>query len=423
MAIKQFFLLCCLGLSWAAVAQSSWQYLPDAPGTTSQESRIDDVYFLNYTEGWCATGRGNIYHTTDGGASWVKQLAAGNSIYFRAIEFRNSQLGFAGTLNSRLMRTTNGGVTWEDIAPQITPIPAAICGISIPHDSVVYAVGQWDEPAFYLKSTDGGQHFTSYSMSNDANGLVDVLFINRDTGFVSGKGIGGATILHTTDGGLNWTERFNSGINGEYIWKLQRITPMVWVGSLQTMSSTNGRMVKSTDGGITWVALPAPTTDMQGIGFATPEKGWMGNYNSGFYETTDGGNSWVHKPFGGTYNRFFFIDSTHAFASGKSVYKFAPDSSSSTIQPAPLQEEPFTFSISPNPTSGKAQVDFELPQLDNVRISVLSTHGVELKNLVRTRLPAGKHSIHIDTGDLPKGNYLLWIQRNKGLHTQPFLIK
>lgn len=407
-------------------AQSSWSYLPQAPGSQSgSEGRIDDVFFINPNEGWCATSKGNIYHTTDGGTTWTKQLAAGNSFYFRAIEFRNSQLGFAGTLNSRFYRTTDGGTTWTNIANQISPLPKAICGISIPHDSVVYAVGQWDEPAFYIKSTDGGQTFSSHSMATQARGLVDVLFINRDTGWVAGKGIGGATILHTTDGGATWTELFNSGNNGEYVWKLQRVTPEVWVGSIQTMTSPNGRMVKSTDGGMTWSSIPAPITDMQGIGFATPEKGWIGDYSPGFFETNDGGNTWTQVFFGSTYNRFHFIDSTHAFASGNSIYKFSPGNASSTIN-LPGGTDPhldkFDFTISPNPTTGQTRVAFELPQLDNVRISILSPQGIELKNVYKQRLPEGRHDILIDTGDLPSGNYLLWIQRNAGLHTKPLII-
>jgi photosystem II stability/assembly factor-like uncharacterized protein len=404
-------------------AQSTWQYLPNSPGTvTLGEGRIDDVFFLNANEGWCASGGGNIYHTTDGGGTWTNQLDAGNNIYFRSIEFRNSQLGFAGSLNKRFYRTTNGGQTWTNIANQIAPIPDAICGISIPTDSVVYAVGQWNEPAFYLKSTDGGQSFTSQSMSTLARGLVDVLFTSRDTGWVSGKGIGGATILRTTDGGATWTQLFNSGINGEYVWKLQRVTPQVWVGSIQTMASPNGRMVKSTDGGITWVTLSAPITDMQGIGFATPEKGWIGDYSPGFYETNDGGLTWTQQFFGASFNRFYFLDSTTAFASGSAVYKFAPMGSSSAEAPPPFTPEKFEFTITPNPTSGKTQVQFELKQTDNVRISVLSSAGVELRNLYRERLPEGKHTVDVDTGDLPNGNYLLWIQRNHGLHTKPLII-
>ncbi len=426
MSTKHFSVAACLLFFafFTANAQSTWQYLPNSPGGfASNEGRIDDVFFLDPNEGWCATGIGNIFHTTNGGNTWTKQLNTTADVYFRCIEFRNSQLGFAGSLNNSFYRTTNGGQTWTNIASQISPLPEAICGISIPTDSTVYAVGQWNEPAFYIKSSNGGQSFTSHDMSAHANGLVDVLFTSRDTGWVSGKGIGGATILRTTNGGGTWTELFNSGINGEYVWKLQRVTPLVWVGSIQTMTSTNGRIVKSTDGGITWTSISAPTTDVQGIGFSTPELGWIGDYSNSFYETTDGGLNWVQKFFGGSYNRFFFLSPTLAFASGAAIYKYAPEDPSSTGEAPPQwKAEKFEFAITPNPTSGEVQVQFELKQTDNVRISVLSASGVELRNLYRERLPEGQHNLTLNTGDLPSGNYLLWIQRNHGLHTKPLVI-
>ncbi|MEY3242928.1 MAG: hypothetical protein RIR11_4367 [Bacteroidota bacterium] len=422
MLTKQFF-LCALSIcaSLHLFAQSTWKILPSSPGASSSETRIDDVFFLNKLEGWCATGGGNIYHTADGGTSWTKQLSVAPSPYFRCIEFRNAQLGFAGTLDKKLYRSTNGGNSWTNIAANITPIPNAVCGLSIPTDSTVYAVGQWNEPAFLLKSNDAGLTWINKSMATQAKGLVEVLFTSRDTGWVAGMGIGGATILHTVDGGATFTELFNSGFSGEYVWKLQRVTPLVWVGSIQTMSN-NGRMVKSTDGGLTWTTIPAPISDMQGIGFATPLRGWVGDYNSGFYETNDGGNTWAAQLFGGNYNRFYFLDSTFAYASGNRVYKFSPESSS-TIETDISPNIDFDFDVNPNPATGQAQVLFNLAQPDNIRISLLSVNGVELRNLHKGRYDTGKHSVQIDITDIPSGPYLIWMQRNHGLFTKPFVVR
>jgi photosystem II stability/assembly factor-like uncharacterized protein len=423
MLTKQFFLFAaCICGSLHLFAQSTWKTLPYSPGISNTEGRIDDVFFLNKTEGWCASGGGNIYHTSDGGDSWTKQLAVLPNPYFRCIEFRNPQLGFAGTLDKKLFRSTDGGTTWTNIAPNITPIPQAVCGLSIPTDSTVYAVGEWDEPAFLLKSNDAGLTWTNKSMATQAKGLVDVLFISRDTGWVSGMGIGGATILRTVDGGATFTELFNSGFSGEYVWKLQRVTPLVWVGSIQSMTFTNGRMVKSTDGGLTWNTLPAPISDMQGIGFATPLRGWIGDYNSGFYETKDGGSTWNFQFFGGNYNRFYFLDSTFAYASGNRIYKFSPESSS-IVEADRSPNENFDFELNPNPATGQTQVRFSLSQPDNIRISLLSTNGVELRNLHKRHYDMGEHSVQIDLANIPSGTYLIWMQRNHGLFTKPFVVR
>jgi photosystem II stability/assembly factor-like uncharacterized protein len=403
--------------------QSIWQQLPNAP---ISQSRVDDVFFINRQTGWSADGRGKIHKTTNGGQTWTLQYESPDpfATYFRCIEFFNENIGYAGSLDKKFLRTTDGGATWTNISNTISPQPMGICGIHIVDSLIGYAAGQWDSPAFLLKTVDGGTTWTHQNMSTYANALVDVRFISRDTGFVSGKSNQGAVILYTTDGGQSWTQKFNSNISGEYVWKLQRVTPLVWVGSIQTFTST-GRMVKSTDGGQTWSTLPAPLPDMQGIGFATPEVGWIGGYGQGWYKTTNGGQSWAFEQFGGNFNRLFFLDSTFAYASGQSVYKFS-DPTSAVEAPSVAQgfvALKWDFGLSPNPAKDQVHVTFTLDQDDNIRISLLDASGRELRELYRRRLSAGDHQIPLYIGNQPAGTYLVAIQRNWGLYTRRLVVE
>jgi photosystem II stability/assembly factor-like uncharacterized protein len=413
--MKQFLTALALGLLMQAplASQSTWQTLPLSP---SGVGRIDDVFFVDGNTGWCATSNARIYKTTNGGATWTLQFTAPNTnAYFRCIEFLDENVGYAGSLLKNLYKTTDGGLTWVDLAPSITPVPAAICGIDVVDEEVVYAVGQWDSPGFVLKSTDGGLTWVHKPMAPQANALVDVQFVSRDTGFVCGKSSSGATILYTTDGGQSWTQKFNSGISGEYVWKLQCVTPQVWVGSIQTFSST-GRMVKSTDGGQTWTALAAPLPDMQGIGFATPDHGWVGGYNAGFFETTDGGLTWELDNIGGNYNRFFFLDSTLAYAAGSRIYKFSdPNTAVETPDNDLLEREELAWQVAPNPAYDRVVVTFDLKNADRVRLSLLDAQGRELRELHRAHMVAGAHVLSFDLGGVASGTYLLAMQRNWGL--------
>lgn len=398
-------------------AQSSWHYLPNAPNAGGW--RIDDVFFLDSQRGWCATSNGKIYKTSNGGHTWEKRYDSNS--YFRCIEFYNDSIGYAGSLDAKFLRTTNGGQSWTNLAPSITPLPSAVCGISIPDSLVAYAVGQWDSPAFFLKTTNGGQSWTRTNMNQYAKALVDVFFINRDTGFVSGEGFSGAVILHTTDGGATWSKKFDSQTPGQYVWKIQRVTPECWVGSIQTFGG--GKFVKSFDEGMSWVEKAAPIPDMQGIGFATPQHGWVGGYVNGFYETFDGGDSWAFQDFGGNFNRFYFLDSTLAYASGESVYKFFGATPSETSQPVrrEMQDDGFTATILPNPSDGVFKVNFYLPVRDNLRMSIFSAEGALLREVYHERQVApGEHQFRVDCSDLPAGAYFLGIQRNHGLYAKPF---
>lgn len=399
-------------------AQSQWHYLPNAPVGVG---RIEDVFFLNKQLGWCVSGGGTIHKTTDGGKNW--QLMYSSSNYFRCVEFASEQVGYAGTLDGLFFRTQNGGSTWTNITPNISPNPPeAVCGISLVDSLYGYAVGQWHSPAFLLKTVDGGLSWTNQDMSVHANALVDVFFINRDTGFVAGKSPNGAVILYTTDGGTSWSKKFESGVPGQYVWKIQRVTPDFWVGSIQTFGG--GRFVKSYDGGQTWVEYTAPVPDMQGIGFATPTHGWVGGYVQGFYETTDGGESWTFQNFGGGFNRFFFIDSTLAYASGLSVYKFSDPGSVQVQQPGFSQSvhDGFVVRYSPNPTSGSLKLEYELLGRDNICISILASDGAMLRMVYQGHcVPAGAHQLEVHCEDLPPGTYYLGIQRNHGLYAKPFV--
>jgi len=398
-------------------AQSSWHYLPNAP---SSGGRIDDVFFLNSQLGWSADSNGEIFKTTDGGATWENVYSTDS--YFRCIEFYNENIGYAGTLDNKFLRSTDGGHTWTNLAPSITPSPQAVCGISIVDSLYAYAVGQWDTPGFFLKTTDGGITWTSYNMANHAKALVDVFFISRDTGFVTGKSPASrGVILYTTNGGQTWTKKFESSPAGQYVWKIQEVTTDFWVGSIQTFG--DGKFTKSLDGGQTWVEMDAPIADMEGIGFATPQHGWVGSYGSGFYETFDSGENWVFNNFGGNYNRFYFLDSTLAFASGNSVYKFSDSTSSNTVQPLrpTVKDDGFEVSLSPNPAGHFLDIQFHLPVRDNLRMGIYSAEGVFLREVYHERqLPPGDYQFRTDCSGVPPGAYFLGVQRNHGLYVRRF---
>lgn len=397
-------------------AQSEWQYLPDSP----TGGRIDDVFFLNEQRGWCATSDGRIWKTTDGGITWALKYSSNG--YFRSIEFLDENIGYAGSLDSKFLRTTDGGDTWTNLAPSITPIPKAVCGIAIPSAEVAYAVGQWDNPAFVLKTTDGGLSWTRQEMGNQAMALVDVFFTHPDTGFVTGQGPSGkAIILYTTDGGQSWTKKFQSESNGQYVWKIQRVTPEFWVGSIQTFNG--GKFVKSFDGGQSWAEFTAPIPDMQGIGFSTPEHGWVGGYISGFYETTDGGDTWEFKQFGANFNRFYFLNSNLAYASGAAVYKFTGGAASGTSQPGVEKpyDDGFSLKLSPNPARQFVEVQFELPVRDNIRMGIYKADGSFVQEVYHVwQLPPGSYSFKTDCSALNPGAYFLGVQRNHGLYSRPF---
>src|SRR5687768_6246739 len=69
--------------------------------------RYEDIFFIDSMVGWTVSSGGRIFKTTNGGETWINQYQTGN--YLRSVEFINDSIGFAGSLDGILLRTTDGG--------------------------------------------------------------------------------------------------------------------------------------------------------------------------------------------------------------------------------------------------------------------------------------------------------------------------
>lgn len=322
------------------LAQPDWRHLPNAPVT---ESRMDDVHFINPSTGWlvsngtCASGCDSytgVWHTTDGGASWVLQFRADE--YLRSIGFLDSLRGWVGTVfddDRVLYRTSDGGKTWGLVSNLPPSSPLGVCGISIVNDSVMFASGRYYGPPRVLKTNNRGLTWTAMDMSAHAGALVDCYFYSKDSGYVVGGSLadfsaGTARVLFTSDGGATWATRYAGTRPGELCWKIQFISPSVGYVSIETFLGGPTYYLKTTDAGVTWndELFLATSFDVQGLGFASESLGWLGGWGGDTYETTDGGSSWHLAGFGYILNRFRFLSPSLAYAVGQTVFKYSEDS-------------------------------------------------------------------------------------------------
>ncbi len=386
------------------VNAQNWEQLdiPESP------ARYDDVFFLNENLGWAADGAGAaVYKTTNGGESWT-QTSYNNGEYLRNIEFLNENIGFLGALSETFYRTTDGGQTWETVWDLQGVIPA-ICGLDTVGESTVYGCGAYFEPAFIIKSTDSGQTWDVIDMSAYATSLVEVLFINEQTGFASGGDSNGGVILKTTDGGQSWTEMHNTGIPGEQVWKLQILpsNPNLFFASVNSFPPLDGKLLKSTNGGQSWTSKNVPDPVIQGVGFITENHGWMGGHNSGFLETTDGGQTWNDTGFGWSLNRFQVFNENLVYCSGQSIYKYTDNLSVNDIETQ--RPEDMAIVIAPNPVEDILHISVDYPRSDHMVITLFDETGKLIKKLLRETIDSkGKKSYQFDFQEKPGVYYLLF---------------
>ncbi|MBN2018088.1 MAG: T9SS type A sorting domain-containing protein [Candidatus Cloacimonetes bacterium] len=82
-----------------------------------------------------------------------------------------------------------------------------------------------------------------------------------------------------------------------------------------------------------------------------------------------------------------------------------------------FQEEPFSFTLSPNPVRDNISINFTLANMDKVDISVYNCKGQLVKSHTENIPDPGEHSIIIPAKDLSNGIYFLKVQTD---HHQKF---
>ena len=335
------------GIGAPVHADERWIKLPTMPYTLNNKQ--DAIAFSDALTGWYGNGTGRIYLTQDGGESWTN-IWTKRGTYVRALEFADDKTGFLGNVGpgyfpgvtdrQPLYVTHDGGAHWDPIKPVAGRQITGVCAIDVLKiDGKVVAVragGRVGGPAGLLESFDEGRTFRARDMSGATGMILDIHFVDADTGFIAGASEAAedkahARILKTTDGGKSWRAVFNSDRPGDNNWKLA--FPSARVGYATIISyqapagEARGYVVKTEDGGEHWRRLTVtPDKDWipYGINFIDDAVGWVGG-STGGYRTRDGGKTWLAERMGLSTNKIRFVrradGGTSAFAIGQDIYK------------------------------------------------------------------------------------------------------
>jgi photosystem II stability/assembly factor-like uncharacterized protein len=229
--------------------------------------------------------------------------------------------------------TTNGGASW-------TPgtINVGDPAISINNISPVSATTAWVSAvngtdgtgSVIYKTSDAGLNWEQQNASGftTATSFVNyVHFFNENVGFAAGDPAGGEfEIYRTTDGGANWTlvpgANIPNPLSNEYGYNGGNSA----IGNSAWLVTNKGRILKTTDMGLTWTVSQAPLTDFGSALPANSGKLIFSDANNGcllktsgtvavpvytFYTTTNGGTTWsAGTPYTGTYRLLTYIPGT-----------------------------------------------------------------------------------------------------------------
>ncbi|MBA3680779.1 MAG: T9SS type A sorting domain-containing protein, partial [Bacteroidetes bacterium] len=299
--------------------------------------------------------KGAIHRTTNGGVTWQNMTAAG--MYTNAASFCNivtfvtPQIGITmgdpnGTGNEyEIWRTTDGGNNWTKIPGANIPNPSSanefgLTGVYTKLGSSNIWFGTNEGRIF--RSTDAGLTWNVSTLDPNSVGINEIAFTTPNNGycwlFDASQSL---ATYKTTDGGVNWTliPALDPDLGLNNMGAIPGTSYLASCGA----GASNNIISYSTDGGVTWTDWGSVGIQYLTVDFANNTTGWAG----GFSDPTTVGVGGIYKYTGAAI--VTPVAPTAAFNAPPTLCLASPASTTvlnntSTGSPAPT----FTWSSSPS---------------------------------------------------------------------------
>lgn len=269
------------------------------------------IYFVSPSEGWAVGSGGAIVRTGDGGQTWQDQTS-GVTAHLNALHFVDGSRGWAVGDNGVVISTADGGRTWR---PQDSGVPFPLLSVHFATSEIGWAVAGANS-GLIVATHDGGRTWTE-QYRNTSHFYNSVFFVDEENGWAVGGVVedGGTTgvIVATTNGGHTWTtqERNSKGALSSVSFVTKDTG---WAVGMA------GSMLATSDGGRRWRPQETnPTLALQRVQFVNEQVGWVTGEGV-LLQTTDGGRSWTtgRGPFPAStlFPWFYFVDEERGYAIG-----------------------------------------------------------------------------------------------------------
>jgi photosystem II stability/assembly factor-like uncharacterized protein len=202
------------------------------------------IYFMDLKRGWVAGHQGTLLKTEDGGMTWKKSTEIQKllEVYERqflpslfSLYFSDEVHGYAVGHPGVILNTSDGGATWKRQLIDTEEVLTGVACFDRSHCLVTGANG------VIFNSIDGGASWESLPSPTE-NKINDLVMMDQNRGVA----VSYASILSTTDGGKNWKS-----------WKIGMSRWLYSVSFPDNLHGwavgDSGTVLVTEDGGNTWI--------------------------------------------------------------------------------------------------------------------------------------------------------------------------
>jgi photosystem II stability/assembly factor-like uncharacterized protein len=392
-------------------AQTGWYPLLNGPISP----KLTGLFFINADTGYVPKNVEGLLRTTDGGVTWENTGYLGKIINF----FDNNKIGiayFAVGANIGTYKTTDFGFTWERMNG-LSYIP----NIYFVSDSVGYLMTLGVDTSTVLmgRTTNGGKTWSYTSIlpvpaPSHVGGTTALAFRDDLHGFVTesafvwdGSG-GGDVSYHTSDGGVTWLQGGGAG------YQLVPLHDSTWLSS----SVSYGDLVKTFDDFVNYRYVGLNKIPSQGgcnPGFNisksdTNNIAVMSWRDRSIYRSTDAGETWYRQLCKGYAGDFFGQGGIslptpkvgYAVGIDSFIYKTidggGPPFTSSVKNPVPCD---CNTTIFPNPSNSYVDISFAALPTEEL-LEIFDAIG---RRVATAQIPANSTSYRLDVRSFSAGVY------------------
>lgn len=374
---------------------------------------VQDIYFIDSLKGWVSAMKNStndtayIFYTSDGGNNWTIQFK--DSIrWINVVQFLDENTGYAGGGFglAKFLKTTNSGVNWQVNTPFGSGL-YSILDLNFVNKDTGWICSDDGLGGGIFRTTNGGSSWQRQTGSFDAP--IKLFFLNSDTGW----SLSTRTLYKTTNSGDNWNlvSSFTSGLRGLFF--LNNDTG--WI--IQQGVGRNG-IKKTTNGGLNWFVQLDPSSfgsAPEDIYIYNNSKGWISGAAFSIISLANDstwGNQAVPSGFPAFYS-IFMTDTNRGYSGGTIFVKTEDGGGVITNVAQNIEEVPSNFRLFqnyPNPFNPKTIINYELRITCYVKLGIYDIKGKELTLLVNQRQNTGNYRVEFDGSELSSGVYFYRIE-------------